>query len=96
MIDSFEKASIPGTSEAERKRLLSFVVVGGGPTSCEFVAELHDFATSDIKKLYPDLIPYVKVSLSKSYKIYIKTLYSTQGFFISEYISLFDCFLNRS
>lgn len=76
MIDSFEKASIPGTSEAERKRLLSFVVVGGGPTSCEFVAELHDFATSDIKKLYPDLIPYVKVSLSKSYKIYIKTLYT--------------------
>jgi NADH dehydrogenase FAD-containing subunit len=41
IIDSFEKASIPNVSEAERRRLLSFVVVGGGPTSCEFAAELH-------------------------------------------------------
>jgi len=29
IIDSFEKASIPGTSKEERERLLSFVVVGG-------------------------------------------------------------------
>jgi NADH dehydrogenase FAD-containing subunit len=41
IIDSFEKACIPNMPDAERKRLLSFVVVGGGPTSCEFVAELH-------------------------------------------------------
>ena len=41
IIDSFEKAAVPTVSEAERRRLLSFVVVGGGPTSCEFVSELH-------------------------------------------------------
>jgi Pyridine nucleotide-disulphide oxidoreductase len=41
IIDSFEKASIPTISEPERRRLLSFLVVGGGPTSCEFAAELH-------------------------------------------------------
>ena len=41
IIDSFEKASIPTVSDAERRRLLSFLVVGGGPTSCEFTAELH-------------------------------------------------------
>ena len=41
IIDSFEKAAVPTVSEAERKRLLSFIVVGGGPTSCEFVSELH-------------------------------------------------------
>lgn len=41
IIDSFEKASVPTVTEAERRRLLSFVVVGGGPTSCEFVSELH-------------------------------------------------------
>jgi NADH dehydrogenase FAD-containing subunit len=29
IIDSFEKAAIPGTSHEERERLLSFVVVGG-------------------------------------------------------------------
>jgi len=63
IIDSFEKAAIPGTSDDERRRLLSFVVVGGGPTSCEFVAELHDFVTSDVKRLFADLLPYVKVTL---------------------------------
>ena len=41
IIDSFEKAAVPTVTEAERKRLLSFIVVGGGPTSCEFVSELH-------------------------------------------------------
>ena len=41
IIDSFEKAAIPTVTDAERRRLLSFVVVGGGPTSCEFTAELH-------------------------------------------------------
>ncbi len=65
IIDSFEKAAIPGTSIEERERLLSFVVVGGGPTSCEFVAELYDFVTSDVKKLYPDMVKHVKVSLGK-------------------------------
>jgi NADH:ubiquinone reductase (non-electrogenic) len=32
---------MPGQSEEERKRLLSFLVVGGGPTGVEFAAELH-------------------------------------------------------
>jgi NADH dehydrogenase FAD-containing subunit len=41
IIDSFEKASLPNVCIAEKKRLLSFLVVGGGPTSCEFTAELH-------------------------------------------------------
>ena len=30
-------------SEEERKRLLTFIVVGGGPTSIEFTSELCDF-----------------------------------------------------
>ena len=34
-----------------------------GPTSCEFVAELHDFVTNDVKRLYSNLVPFVKVSL---------------------------------
>lgn len=34
-----------------------------GPTSCEFVAELHDFVTNDVKRLYGDLVPHVKVTL---------------------------------
>lgn len=47
----------------EKKRLLSFVVVGGGPTSVEFTAELHDFLIDDLKRMYAELIPHVSISL---------------------------------
>lgn len=41
IIECFERASSPTTSDVEKSRLLHFVVVGGGPTSVEFSAELH-------------------------------------------------------
>lgn len=37
------------TSEEERKKLLSFVICGGGPTGVEVAAELHDFVFEDLK-----------------------------------------------
>ncbi|KAG1650550.1 hypothetical protein FOA52_009119, partial [Chlamydomonas sp. UWO 241] len=40
--ECFERASLPGTTAEERKKLLSFVVVGGGPTGVEVAAEMHD------------------------------------------------------
>lgn len=63
IIESFEKAAIPGTSTEERQRLLSFIIVGGGPTSCEFAAELYDFVTKDAKRLYAQLVPHVQVTV---------------------------------
>lgn len=36
--DNFEMASLPTTSAEERKRLLSFVICGGGPTGVETAA----------------------------------------------------------
>jgi NADH dehydrogenase len=41
-ISLFEKASIT-SDETERRRLLSFVVVGGGPTGVELAAEMSEF-----------------------------------------------------
>ena len=35
---------------APQARLLTFVVVGGGATSCEFASELSDFVSHDISK----------------------------------------------
>merc|ERR1712192_292527 len=55
IIECFERASSPSVSEAERRRLLTFVVVGGGPTSIEFTSELYDFLTRDVSLWYPDL-----------------------------------------
>ena len=63
LLECFERASMPGVSPEERSRLLSFIVVGGGPTSCEFVAELHDFIAQDVNSWYPDLEQYVRVTL---------------------------------
>lgn len=42
IVECFERADIPGTSPAETKRLLTFIVVGGGPVMNiqPFIAEL--------------------------------------------------------
>ncbi|KAL2547836.1 External alternative NAD(P)H-ubiquinone oxidoreductase B4 [Forsythia ovata] len=63
VIDCFERASLPNISEEERKRILHFVVVGGGPAGVEFAAELHDFVIEDLAKLYPILKEHVKITL---------------------------------
>lgn len=63
VIDCFERASLPTLNDEERKRILQFVVVGGGPTGVEFAAELHDFVNEDIVKLYPGVKDLVKITL---------------------------------
>jgi NADH dehydrogenase len=55
-MDNLEKACLPTTTEEERKRLLSFVVCGGGPTGVEFAAELVDAFQEDIAPHFPRLI----------------------------------------
>ena len=52
IMDNFERACLPSTTEEERKELLSFVVAGGGPTGVEFASELFDM-------MEEDLSPYV-------------------------------------
>jgi NADH dehydrogenase FAD-containing subunit len=37
------------TPEEERRRLLSFVICGGGPTGVEVAAEIHDMIFDDLK-----------------------------------------------
>lgn len=63
VLECFERASNPMISEQERDRLLSFIVVGGGPTSCEFTTELYDFLQDDVAKWYPELVKHVKLTL---------------------------------
>lgn len=55
ILQLLEEASIPGITTEERKRLLNFVVVGGGPTGVEFAAELSDFFWDDVLKYYPNI-----------------------------------------
>ena len=46
-----------------RQQLLSFVIVGGGPTGVEVAAELHDMISEDLRKVYPSLMPFVSIKL---------------------------------
>lgn len=54
--ECFERSALPQTTAEERKKLLSFVIVGGGPTGVEVAAELHDLIVDDLSKLYPDQV----------------------------------------
>ncbi|PQQ05745.1 external alternative NAD(P)H-ubiquinone oxidoreductase B3 mitochondrial [Prunus yedoensis var. nudiflora] len=63
VIDCFERASLPAVSDEERKRILHFAIVGGGPTGVEFAAALHDFVNEDLVKLYPGVKDLVKITL---------------------------------
>lgn len=50
ILDNFEAASLPTTTPEDRKRLLSFVICGGGPTGVETAAEIYDLCQEDIMK----------------------------------------------
>ncbi|KAG0570049.1 hypothetical protein KC19_6G135600 [Ceratodon purpureus] len=66
IVDCFETASLPNLTDEDRKRLLHFVIVGGGPTGVEFAAELHDLVHEDLMGLYPYLKDDVSISVLQS------------------------------
>lgn len=63
VLQCFERAELPSTTEAERRKLLHFAIVGGGPTGIEFAAELHDLIHDDLARVYPDLMPFVAITV---------------------------------
>jgi len=65
MLDLVEDADVArAAGDVETmKRLLHFVVVGGGPTGVEFCGELTDFIRQDLRKRYPKIAEHFKVSL---------------------------------
>ena len=63
ILEIFDLAVLPTTTEKVKKNLLHFAVVGGGPTGMEFAANLADLIHEDLAKLYPSLMQYVRISL---------------------------------
>ena len=63
IIECFESAANPSATDDQRRRLLHFVVVGGGPTGVEFAAEMNDFLVDDLRKVYPALLPFVQITV---------------------------------
>jgi NADH dehydrogenase len=56
ILTNMEYACLPTTSDDERRRLLSFVVSGGGPTGVEFAAELFDLLNEDLTAHFPKIL----------------------------------------
>jgi NADH:ubiquinone reductase (non-electrogenic) len=50
-------------AEAEAARLLSWVVIGGGPTGVELCGELADFLRAEVARYFPALAPRVRITL---------------------------------
>ncbi|GAA6017024.1 hypothetical protein JCM10207_001460 [Rhodosporidiobolus poonsookiae] len=63
ILECFELASQPTVTDDERRDLLNFVIVGGGPTGVEFAGELHDFLTTDLERAYPQLTPMARITI---------------------------------
>ena len=59
----FEQANQPTITDADRRKLLNFCIVGGGPTGVEFAAELHDLLHTDMTRHYPTLARMAKINL---------------------------------
>ncbi|ESK97028.1 hypothetical protein Moror_6385 [Moniliophthora roreri MCA 2997] len=63
ILECFEQANQPVMSDIERRNILHFCIVGGGPTGVEFAAELHDLLHTEIEQHYPQLAKLSKISL---------------------------------
>ncbi|CAM9706741.1 unnamed protein product [Chrysoparadoxa australica] len=58
-----DDASLPGVSHAARDKMLKFLVIGSGPTGIEFTGELCDMLTSDVPRLYPQLMKHIRLEV---------------------------------
>ncbi|KZT39017.1 FAD/NAD(P)-binding domain-containing protein [Sistotremastrum suecicum HHB10207 ss-3] len=63
IIECFEQASQPTLTDIQRRKLLNFCIVGGGPTGVEFAAELHDLLRTEIPTHYPALSKLARITL---------------------------------
>lgn len=63
IIECFDQASQPTLTDEERRQLLHFCIVGGGPTGVEFAAELHDLLQDDAGRHYPELTKLAQITL---------------------------------
>jgi NADH:ubiquinone reductase (non-electrogenic) len=63
LMDVIEAANILPKGDSERKRLLSIVVCGGGPTGVEVAGELQDYIDQDLRKWMPEVAGEIKVTL---------------------------------
>lgn len=63
IVEQIKKALLPSLTREERRTLLSFVVVGGGPTGIEFAGELSDLARREIRRVAPEISADISITV---------------------------------
>ncbi|KAJ6481786.1 NDE1, mitochondrial external NADH dehydrogenase [Mycena sanguinolenta] len=63
ILECFEQAMQPTISDSDRRNLLNFCIVGGGPTGVEFASELHDLLHAEVAHHYPTLAKLAKITI---------------------------------
>lgn len=63
IVNCFERANLPNLDDEQRERILTFAVIGAGPTGIEFASELRDFVEQDGPKYYPKLLRHVRIKV---------------------------------
>lgn len=63
LFNQIEASRLLPIGSDERKRLLSFVVCGGGPTGVELAAEIKDYINQDLSKFIPGIEKEMTVTL---------------------------------
>jgi len=73
IVDNYEAASREGDEQRQRE-LLTFVVVGGGPTGIELVAAIQDFVRKALIRNYPSLMSQTRVLLVEAQDVLLSGL----------------------
>lgn len=63
LLSTASDGTVDASTAAEVDRLLHWVIVGGGPTGVELVAEITDFIQTDVAKYFPNLKDKCRVTL---------------------------------
>ncbi|CAD6439227.1 34a17696-3536-4821-b633-6d4bd4ff81c4 [Sclerotinia trifoliorum] len=63
ILDCLERASLPTISEQEKKDILHFAIVGGGPTGIELAAEIDELIQEHLGVVYPRLKDFCTISI---------------------------------
>ncbi len=56
ILNRFEEAQLV-SEEDKKKQLLTFIIVGGGPSGVELAGEMGDILNGELRKIYPELYP---------------------------------------